>query len=372
VEYWAQYGPTASYGSETTHQTVSVAKNTLRTVYVTISGLQRATTYHYRLCSRDSQQQGGPGCGDDKTVTTQTYGCGETVTTSFKLTGNLNCLQQPGFVVGASGLDINLAGHLMYGGITSGGGGPIAIDNSGGYDDVTVRNGTINNFGYGVATRDADRNHILHINTTDAGDAITIAGGRGIEIRHGALFGRTSGIRVDHSDGLVVADTSSEGVFGDGVEATGDLARIVRNRFVRSNGEFPVASGVHLIGSGARIADNLVQGRWSAGIVVWGTSNTLVDNQVFGAAKPDIPNPPPELGDGIFVGVLSSGVVLRGNTSEDNAGDGIDVRASGASLESNQAFGNGGWGILAVPGVTDLGGNAGGGSAGDCQNVFCP
>jgi hypothetical protein len=372
VEYWAQYGTTTGYGSETSHQTVTTAKYDPVTVHVTMSGLQRATTYHYRLCAQDSQQQGGPACGDDKQVTTQTYGCGDTATTSFKLTGDINCLQEPGFVVGASGIDINLAGHQMYGGITVGGGGPTAIDNSGGYDDVTVRNGTINNFGFAVATKDADRNHILNINSTDAGDAITISGGTGSEIRHGHLFGRTSGIRVDHSDGLVVADTSSEGVFGDGLEITGDLARIVRNRFVRSNGAFPLASGVHLIGSSARIADNLVQGPWSSGIVVWGLGNTVVDNQVHSAAKPELPDPPPELGDGIFVGVLSSGVVLRGNTSDGNEGDGIDVRARGTSLEGNSAFVNGGWGILAVAGVTDLGGNQGSGDAGDCQNVFCP
>jgi parallel beta-helix repeat protein len=173
---------------------------------------------------------------------------------------------------------------------------------------------------------------------------------------------------------LVVADTSSEGVFGDGLELTGDLARVVRNRFVRSNSEFPIASGVHLIGSGARVADNLVQGAWSAGgIVVYGSNNTIVDNQLSGATKPDITDPPPELGDGIFVGVLSNGVLLRGNTSQHNEGDGIDVRASGTSLESNEASFNGGWGILAVPGVTDRGGNTAlGNTAGQCQNVFCP
>ena len=141
VEYWAQYGPTSAYGLETPHQTVNVTKGALVTVRPTIDGLQRAATYHYRLCASDAQQKGGPGCGEDQHFTTQSAGCGDTVTTDVKLTGDLDCPQEAGFVIGADGVDVNLAGHGMFGGITSGGGGPRAIDNSGGYDDLTVRNG---------------------------------------------------------------------------------------------------------------------------------------------------------------------------------------------------------------------------------------
>jgi parallel beta-helix repeat protein len=372
VEYWAEFGPTTGYGSETPHQTVTVAQNTPRLVYVTISGLQRATTYHYRLCASDSQQQGGPGCGDDKTVTTQTYGCGETVTTSFKLTGNLNCLQQPGFVVGADGIDVNLGGRVLYGGIASGGGGPIGIDNTGGFDDVTVRNGTVAAFGFGIETAGASRNHILNVTGSSAGTQVTIEGGDSNEIRHGDMFGRSWGIRASGSSGLIVADTSSAGAFGSGIQVNGDGARIVRNRGVVTGVAASDVSGIRLIGSGARVAANYVDGPWPAGgISILGANDAIVDNTVVNAA-PLFSTGQASDGDGIFIGAFSGGITLRGNQSNGNAGDGIDVRASGTSLESNQAFGNGGWGILAVPGVTDLGGNAGGGSAGDCQNVFCP
>jgi Right handed beta helix region len=373
VEYWAQYGLTTGYGSETSHQTVTVAQNALVTVHVTISGLQRATTYHYRLCAQDNQQRGGPGCGADVQLTTQPYGCGETVTTDAKLTGNLNCPQQPGLIVGAAGIDINLAGHFMNGGIASGGGGPTGIDNTGGFDDVTIRNGTVSAFGTGVGTANASRNRILNITAAAAGDAVDIDGGQDNEIRHGDLFGRSFGIRASGT-GLVVADTSSTGVFGDGISASGDHIRIVRNRVPRSGGDFPIASGIRFVGSEGRIAGNVVSGAWSAGgLVAFGSNDVLVDNQVFDAANPGIPSPPPEYGDGIFVGAFATGITLRGNRAERNESDGIDVRASATKLESNAAFNNGGWGILAVPGVTDLGGNtAGGNGAGQCQNVFCP
>jgi Right handed beta helix region len=374
VEYWAQYGPTTSYGSETPHQTITVAKNALAGVTVRISGVQRATVYHYRLCAQDSQQQGGPGCSADQHFTTQTYGCGETVTTSFKLTGNLECPQEPGFVVGADGIDINLAGHSMEGEIASGGGGPTGIDNTAGHDDVTIRNGTIGTFGTGIQTQGASRNHILNITSQTANTPVVIQGGDANEVRHGDLFGRSRGLSGVGTAGLVVADSSLVGIFSDGLDVTGDSPRIVRDRLVRLDGGIPIALGIRVNSNNARIADNHVEGGWSAGgIVVSGANNVLVGNEALSITHVGVPDEPPEFGDGIFVGPFSAGVVLRGNRADGNGSDGIDVRASATQLEGNAAFSNGGWGILAVSGVTDLGGNtAGGNGAGQCQNVFCP
>jgi parallel beta-helix repeat protein len=373
VEYWAQYGPTTAYGSQTAHQTVTVAKNALVTVHVTIPGLQRATTYHYRLCAQDSQQKGGPGCGADKQVTTQTYGCGETVTTSFQLTGNLDCPQQAGFVVGANGIDVNLAGHTMNGEIAVGAGGPDGIDNTGGYDDVTIRNGTITGFGTAIHAGDVSRNHILNIKASAAGNAVSLDASIDSEIRRSDLFGRSIGILAS-GQGTIVADTSASASFGGGIDVAGANARIVRNRAVRNGASAQVASGILYGGSGGRVANNFVSGAWSGGALNVGGQDIVVEgNQVFDATDPGFPTPTPEIGDGIFVRDGATGILLRGNVANGNADDGIDVRARGASLEDNSASGNGGWGILAVPGVTDLGGNtASGNGAGQCQNVFCP
>jgi hypothetical protein len=343
-------------------------------IFPRIQGLQRATTYHFRVCAQDDSQQGGPRCGVDAHFTTQSAGCGDTVTTDIKLTGDLDCTSGPGFVVGAAGVDINLARHSMIGGIFSGGGGPIGIDNNGGHDDLTVRNGTVGGFGSGIELKDASRNRILGVTSGAAGNAVTIEGGEGNEIRASDLSGRSFGIHSTSSDGLTVADTTASGSFGDGLELRGDRARVVRNRFVRISDTFPVATGLELVGNGARIADNHVGGGWSAGgILVSGSNNLLVGNQVTGATDPGFPDQPSSFGDGIFVGPFSSGVTLRDNRADGNEGDGIDVRAAGVRLEGNAGFNNGGWGILAVPGVTDLGGNtAGGNGAGQCRNVFCP
>jgi len=275
--------------------------------------------------------------------------------------------------VGANGIDINLAGHGMFGGIASGGGGPAGIDNTGGYDDVTIRNGTVGGFGFGIVATDASRNHILGITSGAAGNAVTIEGGDANEIRHGEMFGRSWGIHTTGSIGLIVADTSFAGGFSSGIEVSGDGARIVRDRAVTAGVAASDVSGIRLIGSGGRVAANHVEGPWPAGgISIVGSNDAVVDNTVLNAT-PLFATGRASDGDGIFVGAFSTGITLRGNRTDDNDGDGIDVRAAGASLESNAAFDNGGWGILAVNGVTDLGGNtAGGNGAGQCQNVFCP
>ena len=77
-----EFGLTSAHGSETSHATVTTQQNVPQSVAVVISGLARSTLYHYRLCARDAQQKGGPGCGTDQQLTTQSAGCGETATFS--------------------------------------------------------------------------------------------------------------------------------------------------------------------------------------------------------------------------------------------------------------------------------------------------
>jgi hypothetical protein len=53
--------------------------------------------------------------------------------------------------------------------------------------------------------------------------------------------------------------------------------------------------------------------------------------------------------------------------------DGIDVHGTGTRLRDNRADDNGDFGIDAVPGVTDLGGNTatGNGNPLQCRSVLC-
>jgi large repetitive protein len=59
--------------------------------------------------------------------------------------------------------------------------------------------------------------------------------------------------------------------------------------------------------------------------------------------------------------------------STSNVDDGVDVRSPTTRVRDNRADDNGDFGIDAVSGVVDLGGNtaSGNGNPLQCRNVFC-
>jgi parallel beta-helix repeat protein len=368
VEYWVQFGLTTAYGSEASHATVTTQQNVPQTVTVVITGLARSTLYHYRLCARDSQQGDGPGCGIDRTLTTQSWACGETVTTSIRLTGDVFCGESDvGLIVGADGIEINLAGHSL--GTLSGiGGGFDAIRNPG-HDFVTVRNGSLVGATHLIG---ASRNLVRDIEAFGGADVIRIEGGAFNEVRANDLTARGSGVGAENSNDLVVANNDTTGGLGPGIRVVGDRARIVRNRVPYQSASLP--AGIELTGSDGRIVDNRVTGPWlGGGIVLRGGSNDVIaENQVSDAGN-DEPPFDDQFNDGIFVGAFTAGTLLRDNLVERNTGDGIEVQASNAALGGNRALDNGDFGIDAAAGVTDLGGNvaSGNGNPVQCRNVFC-
>jgi parallel beta-helix repeat protein len=369
VEYWAQFGPTTSYGSETAHQTITVAKATPTSVQVTITGLARSTTYHYRLCARDETQNASR-CGDDRTLTTQAVGCGETVTRDVRLTADLSCEasdQTSGLVVGANGVSINLADHRLGNIFFEGGGGTAGIDNSGGYDDVTVRNGRINGWGDAIVAAGGDRMHVLAVDASGAQVGLRITGGANDEVHNSEIFGRSTGIVASATE-LVVTHSTIGGLFEDGIVLSGDSARIAYDD-ITSSGALLSERGVRLSGNGNRIVSNHVHGWVDGNIVVdAGSGNVLRENEVFGT-----PALPPAEPDGIRIAAAASNTLVRGNSAHENGDDGIDVRSASTRVGDNTANYNGDFGIDAVAGVTDLGGNAasGNGNPLQCRNVFC-
>lgn len=373
VEYWVQYGATTAYGSESAHATVTVVRNVPQAVSgIAIGGLARSTTYHYRLCARDSRQTGGPGCGADRTFTTQRFGCGETVTSSMRLTGDLECESAAGLVVGAAGIDVNLAGHELGGPIFVGAGGPPGILNSAGHDDVTVRNGRVFGWGNSVQLEGASRNRIRDVTAGGASAAIFIEGGEDNEIRASSANGRTAGVSAVGSDRLVIAGSRAGSTFGAGISIAADLATITRNDL--SSGGLPGSSGIEIAGSGNRIVDNRVTALVTSGIVIRGGSdNVLAENEVSGSQLTGQSPPGDAEGDGIFIGAFTAGTLLRDNIAHSNEGDGIEVDAPATRLRGNVATSNGDFGIDAVAGVTDLGGNraSSNGNPAQCRNVMC-
>jgi hypothetical protein len=76
--------------------------------------------------------------------------------------------------------------------------------------------------------------------------------------------------------------------------------------------------------------------------------------------------------DGVLVDADSSAAQVRSTVAGRNGGNGLEIQTPSATLASNRATYNAGFGIFATPGDTDGGGNvAYGNGAGQCQNVFC-
>jgi Right handed beta helix region len=371
VEYWVEYGATTAYGSETEHNTVSVEPNQLRFVSRRIDGLQRSTTYRYRFCARDSQQQGGPGCGEDRQFTTVNVDCGDEITADLTLSGTLNC--QPAsdpsaLVVAADGIDIDLAGHAVL--------GATGLDNSGGYDDVTVHDGAFEGFREAILLENASRNRLLRLRTgggypgsppPNTGVAMRVIGGEDNELRDSRIHGLDGGLIVSGSDRLLVEGSRVSAHYADGMNLDADFARIRNSELDGFHG-----SGLVVRGSGNRIRGNQLGS--SAGLhLVSGESNIVAENRAGGGAifpVGDADNTPG--GDGIFVAAAVAGTVLRANVANGSQGDGIEVLSPSTRLRDNNAHDKHLWGIDGVLGVVDLGGNtATGNGAGQCRFVAC-
>jgi Right handed beta helix region len=363
TEYWFEYGPTQAYGSASPHQTwPNLQPGELGEVGFKLEGLSRSTTYHYRVCAQDGSQQGGPGCGEDRTVKTQSFACGETVTTDVRFTGSVGCQSMPegsnGLVVGAPGITIDLHGFNLGGpGNTTG----AAIDNSGGFDDVTIRGvdnvgmytgSTLGGFGDEVHLENASRNRILYLRT-----AVDVSGGSGNEVRRVRLHG--DGLHAYNTTGLVVADNTG----WSPIELSGVLdSRILRNSMHPPDWWYCCTDAIRVAGNRNVIRDNSLSGFATGLVLLSGADNSLLDNSVTNSKA-----------DGIFVGAFTAGTVVRGNRPYYNEDDGIEVQAAQTRIGYNRTAQNGDYGIDAVPGVTDFGGNTASdnGNPAQCRNVFC-
>ena len=134
---------------------------------------------------------------------------------------------------------------------------------------------------------------------------------------------------------------------------------VTENRVTRNGTE-----GIVDAGDFSRIGGNVVNGNGAVGI-------SLTDGSDFAAVTDNRTSD--NGGDGVFASNDSGPLSLTDNFSKGNADDGIDVDTPGATLSRNKAIHNGDFGIEAVPGVTDGGGNkaAGNGNPAQCLNVSC-
>jgi parallel beta-helix repeat protein len=184
--------------------------------------------------------------------------CGQVVRSSITLTNHLTACLGDGLVIGASGVTIDLNGHVIDGtGLGAG------VRNSG-HADVTIRNGTIRNFDHGVLLQSGTARN------TVSGIAF-----EGTEL---------AAVHLSDADGNQVRDSRATAFSGIGVHMTGgaSLNYVGHNTFAAGNGEAVAVEG----GSNFnRLEANTVTDSSDAAMRVEHSSNTtVIGNLVAGGS----------------------------------------------------------------------------------------
>lgn len=270
-------------------------------------------------------------------VSTTVVQCGDILTVDTTLARDLNNCPADGVIVGAPDITINLNGHTI-----DGVGAGTGVNNVAGHDDVTVKKGTVHQFMDGIRLLGAAKNRLSRLTVSlnlGPGIALDASDDNRIDWVSAADNGGDGIILNTGSDDNRVRYSSASDNGTSGITATGDSDdnRIERSSFVR-NTTFGIA-----------VENDADDSRLER--------NTAIANQL----------------SGIFVQSTALRTLVRRNVANENLQDGIFVDSTATTIARNSANENGGFGIQAVVGVTDGGGNtaSGNGMATQCTNVVC-
>jgi hypothetical protein len=215
--------------------------------------------------------------------------CGALITSSFKLKNNMTCTGDA-LKIRASGITIDLNGKVLKG---DGGDGDFGIDNSRGFDRVTIITGPdrgrlslITRFYVGIQVgAGGQRNTIRRVGVFGAThDGIDIDGGNGHRVlRNNVVQPGDEGIELNGAGG-VIKQNSVLGAHGNGIKVVGDANDIALNDLA-SSGD----SGIWINGDINTIELNMVVDNGGDGILIEdGASNLVTFNEVCGNAGLEI------------------------------------------------------------------------------------
>jgi hypothetical protein len=142
--------------------------------------------------------------------------CDSTVTHNVTLTSNMSCPGTSGIVVGKSGITINLNHFAVESDNTS---NTVGIDNSGGFNQVTVENGTVKNFDDGIvydATDHGTINNVASFHNSRYGVEFTNSGSGLIEHSKANLNG-DDGFNLGGNNKVTVSSTHANNNGGTGI-----------------------------------------------------------------------------------------------------------------------------------------------------------
>ena len=352
--------------------------------------------------------------------------CGDTITADTTLDSDLTNCPNNGIVIGADDLTLDLNGHRIDGDEAPAAGCDPQIELcdigvlNDGHDGVTTKDGSMQEFDYGIALGNAHENRALRIssrrevffgavlfgsarnvirggsfshNTPPEGDGIGVFGCRHIRIIENEIRANEGpGVHLRGSSKNVVMGNTfvrngpSVAIGGEGGHARANGNQVLGNRVVGGDGIFVgpgdrnVITGNHVSratgsiaierGQHNLVAHNLVaRARGSQGISLGinnppfgGGGNVVRENRVKNSRE-----------DGFRVAVKDNGSVLRRNIAIAAGDDGFDIQGHSTKLAENRALRNDDLGIDAVRSSIDGGGNLArrNGNPRQCKSIAC-
>jgi len=204
--------------------------------------------------------------------TTTITNCATNVTTNAVLANDLSCTGD-GIVVGAPGITIDLRGFTIMG---DGGAGDYGIDDFGGHDGVSVKNGVIRGFSDGIHAESADRFSVS--NVVSSGNAVwgIIVFGSKASIASSTAAGNGNyGIGVSGPSSSIKSSTASGNTF-IGVSVTGDAGRITST--TASGSQYGMSIGGNVVS----VKSSTASGNSLEGISITGDGAKLSGNSADG------------------------------------------------------------------------------------------
>jgi hypothetical protein len=288
--------------------------------------------------------------------------CGDTITRDTTLDSDVVCEGETygvtAITIAADDVTLDLAGHAVSGEAAyHEGSNGIAADAP--RTGLTIRGGTVRGFGAGINLL-ASRTVVAGMKSLDNGGVgIWVRGDDNVvrenEVRHTGEFGISL-----HGDRVVLDRNRVGGMIGC-ARVTGESPRLTRNvledcywaggidryttAIVARNTVSDNASGFSVFGDGAQVLRNDFSANEGTGLVV-SDPRALVDRNIANDNRLDHPN---------------------------NPSSGIEIHVPGAVVSRNRADRNQAYGIDAVPGTIDGGGNRarGNGNPAQCLNITC-
>jgi Right handed beta helix region len=298
--------------------------------------------------------------------------CGATVTKDVKLKKNLTDCSGDGLVVGASNITIDLNGHRITGQDAPGSDGITAF---GGFLNLRIKGGgggQVAHFDQAVTLQDAASSRVKGLKIKHSRIGVAVGGDSNFtrimdnKISEIELYGIGTAIADDlEIAGNELTGPTDSGFINGAISVNGTQDTLVEKNILFGGDDGDYGILVHGNAQGAKVKKNDVRRHQISGIDLY---NGAVGTSVNGN---DV------IANG-FTGIIvesgaGTGTLVLNNTARRNDVNGIDIEKSGVEVGDNVANDNDQWGIFALPGVVDLGGNKaqGNGQPSQCSGITC-